>query len=90
MSDVPICPEWWPQLLWNLHFLPRPGGGPGPINYPPIVEDIMASLHIHTMSYMMRNQTAAGDIRKVVEQQLVQAVGNLDKAHQESAKKTQN
>jgi hypothetical protein len=84
MSDVPLCPEWWPQLLWNLHFKPRPGGGPGPINLPTAVEDVMASLHIHTMSYLMQDQNAAKEIRSVAEKQLVQSVQNLDKAHQKA------
>lgn len=89
MSDnPPICPEWWPKLLWDLHFIPRPFPGPNPVNYPPIIDDIMAGLHIHTMSYMMREQTAAQEIRKVAEQQLTFAVQNLHKFHEDAKQKS--
>jgi hypothetical protein len=83
------APAWWPQLLWQLHFPvvgKRPGPGPGPINFPPAIEDVMAGLHIHTMSYLMLDQTAAQQIRHITEQRLVQAVQNLSKSHDEAAK----
>lgn len=73
-------------MLWNLHFWPRPGGGVGPVNLPQAIEDMMANLHIHTFSYMLQEQTAAQQIRKVAEEQLVRIVQNLDKMHQESVK----
>ena len=80
-----ICPPWWPRLMWRLHF-PRPGGGPGPVNYPPAINDIMASLHIHTMSYLMADQGAAQQIRTTTEQRLAQSVQNLSKAHDQAKK----
>lgn len=43
-GEPPICPDWWPKLVWDLHYWPRPGVGP--INLPKDVEDLMgASLH---------------------------------------------
>src|SRR5215510_11615814 len=88
MDDTPTCPPWWPQLLWQLHFHPRPWPGPGPINYPPIIEDILATLHVHTLSYLMMDQEAASQIRTVAERQLVHVADNLSTYHQESAVKT--
>jgi hypothetical protein len=46
-DDEELCPPWWPRLLWDLHYWPRPKGwpGPGPVNYPPIIEEMMALLH---------------------------------------------
>ncbi len=48
----------------------------------------MSGLHIHTMSYLMRDQTAAQEIRKVAEQQLTYAVQNLHKFHEDAMKKS--
>jgi|SRR5215204_104686 len=95
-EDIPICPDWWPRLLWNLHFQlrpkrPIPGGDPiGPVNYPPAVDDIMAGLHIHAMSYLMLDTDAAQEIRNVAERQLTNAVQNLHRRHQEAINKTTN
>ena len=86
-DDVPLCPDWWPRLLWNVHFWKRPWPGPGLVNYPPIIEDIMSNLHIHTFSYMMRDQNAAQEVRKITESQLSYAVGNLSQFHQEKSEK---
>lgn len=88
MDDIPLCPPWWPQVLWRLHFPTgrHPGPGPGPVNFPPAIEDIMANLHIHTMSYLMLDQGAAQQIRTVAEQRLVHTVQNLSKYHEESLK----
>jgi hypothetical protein len=82
-----ICPPWWPHLMWRLHFpIKRPGGGPGPINLPPAIDDIMAALHIHTMSYLMNDQSAAQQIRTITEKRLAQSVQNLSKAHDQARK----
>src|ERR1700730_6255384 len=89
MDDTPTCPPWWPQLLWGLHFHPRPWrGGGGPVNYPRIIEDIMASLHVDTLSYLMIDQEAAGQIRAVAEHRLASAADNLSAYHNEAAGKT--
>jgi hypothetical protein len=79
------APAWWPETLWQLHFpVQQPGSGPGPVNYPPAIDDIMAGLHIHTFSYLMDDQEAAQAIRTIAEEQLTRGVNNLTKAHDAS------
>ena len=59
MSDIEICPQWWPELLWKwLHRKNWPGPPP-PNDGWPIVEDLLTNLHVHMMSYAMKNQEAA-------------------------------
>jgi hypothetical protein len=80
--DVPICPEWWPLMLWKLHFPhPRPGPGPGPINFPIAIDDIMASLTIHSLSYMLMDKAAAQEVRNLAEKTIVDTAQNLSKLH---------
>ncbi len=86
MDDVPLCPPWWPKIIWELHFFPRP---PGPINLPAAIEDVMASLTVHTMSYLLLDQQAGQQIRTVAEAQLVKTTQNLSKLHDESAARKQ-
>ncbi len=81
MDETRTCPSWWPQLLWDLHFQPRPWPGPGPVNYPPIIDHIMANLHVHTLSYLIIDQEAGGHIRAVAELQLKNAVSALSTFH---------
>jgi hypothetical protein len=78
-----LCPPWWPQLLWRLH-VPVPRPGPGPVNYPPAIDNIMANLHIHTMSYLMKDQNAAQQIRTATEEQIASAARNLSKDHEQA------
>jgi hypothetical protein len=89
MDDIPLCPEWWPQLLWRLHFpLKIPHGGPGnPVNYPPPMNDILANLHIHTMSYLVEDKAAAQKMRDLAEKRIVELAGNLSKLHDQHFKK---
>jgi hypothetical protein len=90
MDDVPLCPPWWPKIIWELHFFPRPpGSGPGPINLPVAIEDMMAALTVHTMSYLLLDQQAGQQIRAVAEAQLVKTTQNLSKLHDEAAARKQ-
>jgi hypothetical protein len=41
----------------------------------------MANLHIHTMSYLMADESGAQRLRQTTEQQLAHAVQNLSKSH---------
>lgn len=83
MSEGPsTCPDWWPTLLWNLHHIHWPG--PGPINFPPDIDNIMAGLSIHTFSYLLNDQVAGEEIRKIAQAQLSSAVQNLSKKHAKS------
>jgi hypothetical protein len=77
MDYTPTCPPWWPQLLWELHVHPRPRADVDPINYSPVIEDIMASIHVHTMSRLMTDQGAAAQIRTLAEHRLTHAAENL-------------
>ena len=63
--DQPLCPEWWPQMLWKLHIPPVriPGGGVGPVNFPPAIDHIMSAMLIHTASYLLQDATVAEQIR---------------------------
>ena len=44
----------------------------------------MANRHIHTMSYLMADESAAQRLRQTTEQQLAHAVQNLSKSHDEA------
>ena len=82
-----ICPPWWPQLLWQLHGVKLPGvhvPTPGPINYPPAIQDMMAALAIHTFSYLLLDQQSAQGIRNAAEARLVHTAQNLSKLHDAS------
>jgi hypothetical protein len=82
MDDIPICPEWWPQMLWKIHFpRPRPGPGPGPINYPPAIDHMMAALTIHSLSYLFLDKALAQDVRTLAETTLADTAKNLSKLH---------
>ncbi len=82
--DEPLCPPWWPRILWDLHYIPRPGGV-NPVNYPPVVDDIMASLTIHTMSYLLLDQKAAQQYRSMAEEQIAQGARSMSRLHEEAA-----
>lgn len=82
MDDIPICPEWWPQMLWKIHFPhPRPGPGPGPVNYPPAIDHIMSGLMIHSLTYMLMDKAVAQDVRNMAEKTIVETAQNLSKLH---------
>jgi hypothetical protein len=81
MDPDTICPPWWPRFVWDLHFWKIPRPGPGPVNYPPAVHDMMASLSIHTLTYLMMDQDAAQEIRNLAERRMVQTAQNLSRYH---------
>jgi len=83
-----ICPPWWPRLIWWLHFRPWPGPepGPNPVNYPPAIDDITASLAIHTLSYLLLDQKAAQSIRGQVEERIAMTAKQLSNLHDKSMK----
>lgn len=81
-DDTPVCPPYWPQLVWDLHRRP-PGPGPGPINFPPAMEDMFAALSIHTLSYLMLDQSDAERIRSAAEESLARTSGRLTVLHEE-------
>ncbi len=80
--DPELCPPWWPDFIWRAHVIKVPGVGP--INYPPAINDMMAALTIHTMSYMLLDRGAAQQVRTVAERQLVSTAQNLSKLHEQA------
>ena len=48
------------------------------------LEDILANLHIHAMSYQLLDQGAAQQIRSIAEERLVEAAQNLSKHHDQA------
>jgi hypothetical protein len=86
MDEIPICPDWWPRTLWQLHHpIKIPGGGihppgPGPINLPPDVNQILMNLQVHASSYHMNDKQAAREVRKVALAGLQAAVQALTRA----------
>jgi hypothetical protein len=86
MDDTPICPDWWPVMLWKLHFPPkRPGPAPGPINFPPAIDSILAALTTHTLSYMYLDKDIAQQVRDLAERAIVQTTQNLSSLHAKAA-----
>ena len=87
-DDIPLCPEWWPHLLWRLHFpIKFPHIDPiGPVNLPIVMNDILANLHIHTLSYHVQDKGAAQQMRNVAEKRIAELAGNLSKLHEQNYK----
>ena len=90
--DTPLCPEWWPQMLWKLH-IPRPkliddDGIPpwGPVNYPPAIDHIMSALLIHSSSYLLQDKAVGEQIRKMSVETIVNMAQKMDKLHIEAQK----
>jgi hypothetical protein len=84
MDPIPLCPDWWPHMLWRLHFPIVIGphvDPPNPVNFPAGMNNIMAHLHVHTLSYLMADQQAAQEIRSASEKQLVNAIQTLSEDH---------
>jgi hypothetical protein len=87
MDDIPLCPDWWPLMLWKLHFPPkhiRWVGPPPPVNFPLAIDDLMANLHIHTLTYLMLDQGAAQQVRKIAEERMADTAQSLSRLHNEA------
>lgn len=88
-----LCPPWWPKVIFDLHYWPwpkRPGPRPpGPVNYPPAIQDLMASIAIHTFSYLQLDQKAAQQIRTQAEQRIVETAKQLSQLHEQGAQNAQ-
>jgi hypothetical protein len=83
-----ICPPWWPRVIWDLHYGHWPKVGPGgPVNYPPAIQDLMASIAIHTFSYLQLDQKAAQTIRTQAEEKIVDTAKQLSKLHDQAVTK---
>ena len=78
-DDIPICPPWWPHSLWSLQFTNKiiHPPGRGPINLPAEVNQVLLQLQAHTTSYLITDQAAAKQMRKLAFDQLEAAVQKL-------------
>jgi hypothetical protein len=84
MDDVPLCPVWWPKLIWDLHFVHIPGPPPpNPVNLPPEMDRIFQMLAMHTMTYTLTDQKHAQAMRTQLEESLSHTIKNLSKMHDE-------
>jgi hypothetical protein len=83
MDDYPICPDWWPKILWDLHFRSVPWERHIIVNYPPPTEAILTALLAHTSSYLILDKKAAADIRAAAVKGIIEAATNLDRLHDE-------
>ena len=84
MDDVPICPDWWPHLVWRLHFpikIPGIKGPNPPHNRPQEMDQIYKELSIHTMTFSMKDQKAAKEIRAQLEESLSTLIKGLSRSH---------
>ena len=86
MDDVPLCPEWWPILVWNLHYHPVPWNPGGPVNYPPWMDTIFQQLAMYTMTYRLQDQKAAVEMRGQIEEQLIGSIKQMGRADAQSAR----
>jgi len=82
-----LCPPWWPRIIWDLHYWHWPkhkGPPPPPVNYPPAIQDLMASIAIHTFSYLQMDQKAAQVIRAQAEAKIVETAKQLSQLHEQA------
>jgi hypothetical protein len=87
MNDMPTCPDWWPVMLWKLHFPPpRPGPGPGPINFPPALDSILAALTTHSLTYLYLDKDLAQQVRTLAERGIVHTAQNLSDLHAKASR----
>jgi hypothetical protein len=84
MEDTPLCPDWWPKSLWDLHFVQVPWKRPNPVNYPPPVESILSALLAHTSSYLLLDEKAALEIRTAAVKSIIEAAQAMERLHNEA------
>jgi hypothetical protein len=83
MDDIPLCPPWWPRIIWDLHYWPPPphGDPPNPVNYPAGIEDIVSQLTMHTMTYKMLDSERGQQMRSSLEDGIAKTVSQLSELH---------
>ena len=86
-DDIPLCPEWWPHMLWNLHFpggivFPHKGGGGGPVNRPAELNRVLIALASYTLTYQMPEADQTLKLRELAHAEIVaaaQAIGQSER-----------
>ncbi len=64
LDDVPICPPWWPIIIWwHIHNPPGPGPDPGPID-----RQLVAKLDAHFAAVAITALSNRLGDRKIAEQ----------------------
>jgi hypothetical protein len=88
MDDIPLCPPWWPKIIWDLHFwpFPTPDPPPNPVNYPPAMDDIFSKLAMHTFTYKFLDRELATELRGRLEESLATTVRGLSDLHETGIK----
>ena len=84
MDDFPLCPDWWPKILWDLHFRVVPWKRPSPVNLPIASEAILSALLAHTSSYLLLDKKAAEEIRAAAVKTIIETAQNMDRLHDEA------
>ena len=69
--------EWWPPILIQLHKHEW-------VNYPPVIDSILASLVSHTASYLILDKESGAAIRAAAVKSIIESVQNMDKLHEEA------
>jgi hypothetical protein len=80
------CPPWWPEILWELHAR-MPWNTPGPPNYPPVMNEILSALVIHTTSYFIEDVESATAMRQAAEKTIIDCTHNMHRLHTEAVHK---
>jgi len=82
MDDDELCPPWWPQFVWDVHFHKLPWNPGGPVNYPPEIDNIFLGLAQYSLTFRMADQKAASALRSQVQANLLSAVKALGQQHE--------
>jgi hypothetical protein len=82
MDDIPLCPEWWPHMLWHIHFpsdivFPHKGGGGNPVNMPAELNRVLIALASYSLTYQLPDAERAGKLRQLAHEEIVAAAQAL-------------
>jgi hypothetical protein len=82
MDDIPLCPDWWPHMLWQLHFphhhlVPHIPDPVGPVNYPPEINRLLLALVTYASSYHLSEELGMKQ-RETAKAEVVEAANSLN------------
>ncbi len=85
-----LCPPWWPRQLWDFEWFNRPGHPHvgGPVNYPPDIDDILVGLSVNVLSYRLRDQDKAAEIRALTVATITETASRLTGHPQQAQQQT--